>query len=159
MCKGGRIAPKSSMGCQRHVLQLKQQLHFWHQHDHYPHHPHQHGLSRKAAGAILSTHCPSIDSSVNQHHHNHQHSRRSLSASPSFHDANVWMSSDLTTSGATTNNTTTGCGQDDRAKGEFSAINNNNNNNNSGLFLEPDLRTFRDALAVRLGGISERDQG
>ena len=102
------------------------------------HHHHHHSLHhRKAAGAILSTHCPSLDSTTNHHH-----PRRSLSASPSFTDANVWMPTDLNSS--TTMNST-GCNFQDGTKSETNAF---NNNNNSGLFLEPDLRTFRDALAV-----------
>jgi len=119
------------------------------------HHYHTHQLHRKAAaGAILSTHCPSIDSSgANHHHHPHHHLRRSLSASPSFHDANFWMPSDRNspnTTASTTAATTasTGC-HDYNAKHESNAFNNNNSSTNSGLFLEPDLRTFRDALAVQ----------
>lgn len=102
-----------------------------------------HSLHRKTANAILSTHCAPVDSPVNHHHHHHHHSRRSLSASPSFFDANVWLPTDCVTPPASNS----GC-HGDVAKNDANAFN-NNNSSNSGFFLEPDLRTFRDALAVQ----------
>ena len=108
---------------------------------HHPHHPHH----RKTNASILSTYC-NADAGTNHHHPHHHHHRRSLSASPSLTDSNVWVPTDFSTTG-----------YQDGAKNNcdgVAAVNNNNSNNNNnhshhpGLFLEPDLRTFRDALAV-----------
>jgi len=119
---------------------------------HHLHHPHH----RKANAAILSSQLFS-DSGVpaghfnhHHHHHHHHHHRRSMSASPSLTDANVWNPTDGSSSPAASS---TGYYHDAAGKIEANNINNNNNNNSqqpsAGLFLEPDLRTFRDAQAVQ----------
>jgi len=114
---------------------------------HHPHHPHH----RKTNASILSNYCNAADAGTNHHHHHHHHHhRRSLSASPSLTDSNVWVPTDFPTTGYQD-------GAKNNCDGIAAANINNNNNNNTnnnhshhpGLFLEPDLRTFRDALAVQ----------
>ena len=106
---------------------------------------HLHHSHRKGGAAFLSSHCLS-DAAIgggnvgalhhhhHHHHHPHPHHRRSLSASPSLTDANVWMPTDFATS----------------STGFLDGKNENNNSlqQSNSLFLEPDLRSFRDAQTV-----------
>ena len=105
-------------------------------HLHHHHHPHH----RKSSAALFSSQFLAEAGGGS----NAPHGRRSLSASPSLTEANLWMtsSSDFSSSAATN---TTGYFHVD---GKIDANSNNNNNQSSGLFLEPDLRSFRDAQAV-----------
>jgi len=107
---------------------------------------HLHHSHRKGGAAFLSSHCLS-DAAIgggnvgalhhhhHHHHHPHPHHRRSLSASPSLTDANVWMPTDFATS----------------STGFLDGKNENNNSlqQSNSLFLEPDLRSFRDAQTVQ----------